>query len=186
MNISITTRSEPSPSSLSPSPTCWWAPPSSTTWRGTTMRRLTRWDWHILDYLEVPDVAHNWLWTHFDIRDWNTFETALSRSTKSPTTTTRFHKIFSGTKHLIPCLLMKFHLKVIEVLMEERKPHKSGPQVKQKISEIEIKNEKQWNIKRYLFNISSVVEICWQPLLCLCLPGFDRWGYVILKKNYIW
>ena len=86
--------------------------------------------------LGLPDAAHNWLWTHFDIRDWNTFETALSRSTKSPTTTTRFHEIFSRTKHSIPCLLMRFHLKVIEVLMEERKPHKSGPQVKQKISEI--------------------------------------------------
>ena len=36
------------------------------------------------------------------------------------------------------------------------------------------------------------MEICWQPLLCLCLPGFDRWGSVILnqikfgKKLIIW
>ena len=56
-----------------------------------------------------------------------------------------FMKYFCGQKIPIPCLLTRFHLKVIEVLMEERKPHKSGPQVKQKISEFEIKYQ---NVKQ--------------------------------------
>ena len=79
--------------------------------------------------------------------------------------------------------------KVIEVLMEERKPHKSGPQVditsKFNLSLNKL-NEKNifLDISRMLLskslNLSDLhydcypVEICGEPLLCICLPCFNR------------
>ena len=87
--------------------------------------------------LGLPDAAHNWLSTHSDISGTRTHSRQPYQEVQNLRQRLQgFMKYFRGQKIQIPCLLMRFHLKVIEVLMEERKPHKSGPQVKQKISEI--------------------------------------------------